>query len=103
MLNPRASCVPGLVAFPALSTLLVTPVPLTPDRIGDHHVPSDKCVRTVVIDAGRTLLTPEFWSGEKEHLPRGILSIQLEGSFMGITCKCWALSAFALLLMMVDQ
>ena len=76
----------SLVAFIALSTLLVTPIPLTPDQIGDPHFPSDENERAVVIDAGRTLLTPEFGSREKEHL-KTILGIQLEGSFIGITCK----------------
>ena len=76
----------SLVAFLASSTLLVTPIPLTPDQIGDHHVPPDENERTVVIDAGRTL-TPEFGSGKKEHLLKGFFGIQLESSFVGITCK----------------
>jgi len=77
----------SLVAFLALSTLLVTPIPLAPDQIGDHRVPTDEIERNVIIEAGRTLLTPEFGSGEKDQLLKAILGIQLEGSFMDIPCK----------------
>ena len=74
----------SLVAFLALSTVLSTPIPS--GELGDHRLPSDESEKTAVIEAGRTLLTPEFGSGEKDDLLKGLLGINTDGSFEGLTC-----------------
>ncbi len=77
-----------LVAFLALSTLLAAPIPVHLGGLDDHRVPTDDTERQAVIEAGRTLLTPEFGSVEKEDLLKGLLGLLAEGSFAGLGCKC---------------
>lgn len=77
----------SLLAFLGLSTLLAAPIPANGNDLGDHLLPSDEAEKLAVVDAGKTLLTPEF-GGEKEGLLKALLGLQQEGSFGGISCKC---------------
>lgn len=84
----NAQQVRSLVAFLALSTLLVAPIPAHHGGLDGHRVPADETERRVVIEAGRILLTPEFGSVEREDLLKGLLGLPTEGSFGGLGCEC---------------
>lgn len=74
------------MAFLALSTLLAAPFPINRNALGDHRIPTDEAEKTAVIDAGKTLLTPEFGSGEKDDLIKALLGALRDGSFEGVSC-----------------
>lgn len=67
--------------------MLAAPIPVNGASLGDHRLPLDEAEKLAVVDAGKTLLTPEF-GGEKEGLLKALLGIQQDGSFAGISCKC---------------
>lgn len=69
-----------------MSTLLAAPIHVNGTNLGDHLIPSDEAEKLAIVDAGKTLLTPEF-GAEKEGLLKALLGVQQEGTFGGISCR----------------